>query len=275
MKYSIGKVSEFFGVSTGTLRHYDKIGLLKPEVDPENGYRYYNLEHILQLGFILNSKYLQIPLSEVKDILEGEDLLKYIDLLSKQQVIIREKIKHLEELDKSISQSKSSLNRIVNFKANYDFDNIKILNDKRRYYYISEKDYTENKVVKNILNDTCIENYGKFENTNKVAACSIFSIHNDNQVVVNEKDHFLLESPKFKETLDNYFLNTYGNIPIKEIDGSYILVDFYGSEKELKDYLSLLHNHFKGDPNEILVESNFYLPKEKNPNCFCKILYQL
>ena len=244
MKYSIGKVSEFFGVSTGTLRHYDKIGLLKPEVDPENGYRYYNLEHILQLGFILNSKYLQIPLSEVKDILEGEDLLKYIYLLSKQKVIIREKIKHLEELDKSISQSKSSLNRIVNFKANYDFDNIKILNDKRRYYYISEKDYTENKVVKNILNDTCIENYGKFENTNKVAACSIFSIHNDNQVVVNEKDHFLLESPKFKETLDNYFLNTYGNVPIKEIDGSYILVDFYGSEKELKDYLSLLHNHF-------------------------------
>lgn len=66
-----------------------------------------------------------------------------------------------------------------------------------------------------------------------------------------------------------------GNIPIKEIDSSYILVDFYGSEKELNDYLSLLHNNFKGDSNEILVKSNFYLPKEKNPTYFCKILYQL
>lgn len=275
MRYSIGKISEFFGVSTGALRHYDKIGLLKPEVDPENGYRYYNLEHILQLGFILNSKYLQIPLSEVKDILDSENLLKYMDLLSKQQLTIREKIKHLEELDKSISQSKSSLSIIVNFKANYDFDNIKILNDKRRYYYISEKDYTENKVVMNILNDVCIENYGKFESANEVAECSIFSINSDNQVIANEKDYLLLESPKFKETLDNYFLNTYGNIPIKAIDGNYILVDFYGNEKEIKDYLTLLHNHFKGNPNEILVNFNFYLSKEKNPNCFCEILYQL
>lgn len=275
MKYSIGKISKFFGVSTGTLRHYDKIGLLKPEVDPENGYRYYNLEHILQLGFILNSKYLQIPLSEVKDILDSENLLKYIDLLSKQQITIREKIKHLEELDKSISQSKSSLSKVVEFKANYNFENIKILNDKKRYYYISEKDYTENKVVMNILNDVCIENYGKFENTNEVAEYSIFSISSNNQVVSNEKDYLLLENPKFKETLDNYFLNKYGNIPMKEIDGNYILVDFYGNEKEIKDYLTLLHNHFKGNPNEILVKFNFYLPKEEKPNCFCEILYQL
>lgn len=275
MKYSIGKISEFFGISTGTLRYYDQIGLLQPEIDSENGYRYYNIEHILQLDFILKAKYLEIPLAEVKDILDSEDLLKYIDILSRQQLTIREKIKYLEELDKSISQSKSNLDEIVKFNVNYNFDNIKILNDKRRYYYISEKDYTGNKGIMNILNDAYIRNYSKFGSANEVEECSIFSINNDNLVVSNEKDYLLLETPKFKETLDNYFLSKYGYIPIKEINGDYILVNFYGNEKELKDYLRSLHEYFKGNHNEILVKFKFSLPKEKKPNCFCEILYQL
>lgn len=35
MKLSIGQVSKLFDISKDTLRHYDKIGLLKPEVNEE------------------------------------------------------------------------------------------------------------------------------------------------------------------------------------------------------------------------------------------------
>lgn len=40
---SIGQMSKTCGVSVKTLRHYDKIGLLRPEqTDMFTGYRYYD-----------------------------------------------------------------------------------------------------------------------------------------------------------------------------------------------------------------------------------------
>ena len=37
MKLSIGEVARLFNISKDTLRYYDKIGILKPEVNKENG----------------------------------------------------------------------------------------------------------------------------------------------------------------------------------------------------------------------------------------------
>ncbi|WP_066369112.1 MerR family DNA-binding transcriptional regulator [Neobacillus fumarioli] len=42
-KLSIGEMAKLRKVTVETLRHYDKIGLLKPYyVDPNTGYRYYS-----------------------------------------------------------------------------------------------------------------------------------------------------------------------------------------------------------------------------------------
>ena len=41
MEYTIRQLSELSGVTTRTLRWYDKIGLLKPSRVAENGYRCY------------------------------------------------------------------------------------------------------------------------------------------------------------------------------------------------------------------------------------------
>lgn len=40
--YTISKFSKMLGVSTDTLRHYERCGLLKPTVNPVNGYRLYS-----------------------------------------------------------------------------------------------------------------------------------------------------------------------------------------------------------------------------------------
>lgn len=46
MKLLTGQVSKIFNISKDTLRYYDKMGLLKPEINKSNGYRYYSQEHI-------------------------------------------------------------------------------------------------------------------------------------------------------------------------------------------------------------------------------------
>ena len=38
--YQIGEVSKMGGLSQRTLRHYDELGLMEPDVVGDNGYRY-------------------------------------------------------------------------------------------------------------------------------------------------------------------------------------------------------------------------------------------
>ena len=40
MSYSINELAKLAGISTRTLRYYDKQGLLKARRNPENNYRY-------------------------------------------------------------------------------------------------------------------------------------------------------------------------------------------------------------------------------------------
>ena len=41
--YQIGDVARLFHISVGSLRHYEQVGLLKPEyIDSLTGYRYYS-----------------------------------------------------------------------------------------------------------------------------------------------------------------------------------------------------------------------------------------
>ena len=73
MRYSIGQAAECTGVSVRTLRHYDKIGLLKPsEVSPA-GYRYYDAAAMETLQQILFYRELGFPLAEIRQILCAPD----------------------------------------------------------------------------------------------------------------------------------------------------------------------------------------------------------
>ena len=49
--FSIGDVAGLFNLSTGTLRHYETLGLITPEyTDPDTGYRYYSVRQFEPLN---------------------------------------------------------------------------------------------------------------------------------------------------------------------------------------------------------------------------------
>ena len=68
---TVKDVSEIAGVSIRTLRHYDEIGLLKPTKLTEAGYRLYDDKALEKLQEIMFYRELEIPLSEIKTILEN------------------------------------------------------------------------------------------------------------------------------------------------------------------------------------------------------------
>ena len=68
---TVKEVSEITGVSIRTLRYYDEIGLLKPTQLTDAGYRLYDNEAIGRLQQIVFYRELEIPLVDIKDIMEN------------------------------------------------------------------------------------------------------------------------------------------------------------------------------------------------------------
>ena len=66
--FQIGDVARMFHISVGSLRHYEKAGLLKPEyTDSETGYRYYSIRQFEVLNTIRYLRVLDMPLNEIGD----------------------------------------------------------------------------------------------------------------------------------------------------------------------------------------------------------------
>jgi DNA-binding transcriptional MerR regulator len=67
MQYRIGEFAELSGVSTKTLRYYEKIGLLRPAaVDARTRYRSYATAQLRDLSSILALRELGLPLLEIR-----------------------------------------------------------------------------------------------------------------------------------------------------------------------------------------------------------------
>ena len=72
----IGDFSKLGQVSTRMLRHYDKLGLLKPsQTDQWTGYRYYTIDQLPRLHRIMALKELGLSLEQIAQLLDkGDDL---------------------------------------------------------------------------------------------------------------------------------------------------------------------------------------------------------
>lgn len=61
--FTIGQFSSIHGVTKKTLMWYDKVGLLKPAIIGEKGYRYYTYEQSSLLETILMLRELNVSIS--------------------------------------------------------------------------------------------------------------------------------------------------------------------------------------------------------------------
>ena len=82
LKLQIGEFSKLCGVTVRTLRHYEKMGLLKPlEVDEWTGYRYYHVGQLQQMQTIRNLKDVGFTLDEIGDLMASETQVPDQELL--------------------------------------------------------------------------------------------------------------------------------------------------------------------------------------------------
>jgi DNA-binding transcriptional MerR regulator len=102
--YTVNQIAKVSGITPRTLRFYDEIGLLHPTRVGENGYRYYDEQALVKLQQILLYRKLELPLEEIKGILESRDYDPLAALENHRQALCK-RIDQLELLKTTVEKT--------------------------------------------------------------------------------------------------------------------------------------------------------------------------
>ena len=161
---NIRKVSLDYGISRRMLCYYEEIGLIKSSRKEDYAYRVYDDDAIKRIRQIIILRKLQIPMKQIKDILNNPIAIKIIE-------IFEQNIKELDEQITALSTVKSILVRFVDElqeKADVHLK-LDLLNDKSMLAVVNTLPFSENKInnVKEKVTmeelNTASETLGKLE----------------------------------------------------------------------------------------------------------------
>jgi DNA-binding transcriptional MerR regulator len=105
-RYSVGEVAKLSNVTPKTLRYYDEIELVIPNIDERNNYRSYTREQIQDIITIKKLKGSGLRLKEIRDYLRFDSRQKKAGLLTAK----------IEECSKEIERLKSDMDQLLDFK---------------------------------------------------------------------------------------------------------------------------------------------------------------
>lgn len=110
--FSIGEAARAAHTTSETLRHYDRIGLVKPSKKDEwTHYRYYTEQDVVRLNTVRALQLMDLSLQEIKKILEYDELEKIIDFLEQAEKKADEKIAALQYSKSKIRLARADYER--------------------------------------------------------------------------------------------------------------------------------------------------------------------
>jgi Cd(II)/Pb(II)-responsive transcriptional regulator len=109
----IGDLSRATGVDVDNIRYYEKAGLLPEPARAANGYRHYGEKHLERLAFVRHCRALDMPLSDVKrllDVVDGArgDLGDIDALIDAQLLRVRARLHSLQALERQLTALRDS-----------------------------------------------------------------------------------------------------------------------------------------------------------------------
>ncbi|WP_276629206.1 MerR family transcriptional regulator, partial [Terrisporobacter hibernicus] len=132
-KYLIGEVSKLFNISRDTLVHYDNIGLLRPNKDENNGYRYYKIEDLNCLTDIIFYKTLNLSLNDIDEVMKDSSPEQVLSLIKDKEIYIHKEIEKLKKVQRRLEMMKISVEECI-----YDSKKVELVKDERESYFFLE-----------------------------------------------------------------------------------------------------------------------------------------
>ena len=244
-KFSIGEVAKIHNITVETLRHYDRVGLLKPSyINSSTRYRYYSAKDFIILDLIKQCKAMGLSLDEIKSIIENytspESVLHTI---RKQKVIINEKIKELNR----IKDNSTFLEERIKVSLDEGLNKIFI------------KFYDERRFIK-------YDNTNRFTEEFEVNLSKILAQVERKYTYFNKELGFVISYKDLKEdnkvTYKNTMIDFTKIMDIKEYDkiilprGKYLTLNFDDDYNDTRKYYDIIMNYI--EENNIEVLGDFY-----------------
>lgn len=241
-KLSIGEMAKLRNVTVDTLRHYDKIGLLKPyHIDPDTGYRYYSIYQYEVLGTIKELRKIGFSLEEIKEFLTNRNVKKSVQLLRKSMDNIQAKIKELQNIHNILT---TRISNVEHFTNNYRNSNILIKKfEDREYIQLARTVSWEDK--ENIY-------LGLLELENMIdGVIPVLGSNKFGEFIKKEYFDEIRQTSDFSHSLSEYqsqffilLQNEESKMPTQKLEKGLYICSYYGGlkrEKMLAQFKKLLH----------------------------------
>lgn len=219
------------------MQYYDNIGLFSPKKKKENGYRYYGLDQLYDLGVILSLKEMDMPLKEIQKVLSGG--------VEETTVSLESKIKETDKRMKELADMKRILSRKL--------EAIKVTNESLLEVKIREMEQ------EHVLCSISIENKGLDE---VIEEGYEFLKNEGDYLFANNEYGLMMDHEKKQRDIycDNYdyvFLTTSKKrkYTIVKPAGKYLCVSFKGDEDGYEGYKMILAYC---EEHHYTIESFFY-----------------
>jgi DNA-binding transcriptional MerR regulator len=109
--YTVHQLANMAGISVRTLHHYDHIGLLTPSARTAAGYRLYGEEDALRLQQILFFKELDLPLDEIRHVLDAPGF-DQVEALAQHRQTLTLRAERLSRLLNTIDRTIAKLTEV-------------------------------------------------------------------------------------------------------------------------------------------------------------------
>lgn len=140
-RLSIGQMAKLNHTTLATLRLYDRMGLLSPAyVNPETGYRFYDVRQCATFQLIQNNKNLNMSLKDIKSVLDKSDFNYMLDIYGS-------KLTELEAAKNELEIKVNTLKKIMDWTDFYQHrppvDTYALSYVPKRYIYTmpADRDY--------------------------------------------------------------------------------------------------------------------------------------
>ena len=96
--YTIGEIGKLLKLGPDAIRFYEKKGLVHPHINPNNQYRMYTMDNILELLDVIYYRHLDISLSQIQELHNSPDKVKTKELMLKKREETKRKIAYQQQL---------------------------------------------------------------------------------------------------------------------------------------------------------------------------------
>lgn len=103
--FTTSEFAKVCGVTKHTLFHYDDIGILKPEIVTESGYRYYSVKQCFTFDIISILKEVNTPLNEIKGYIENQNPSHFLSILKEKKEQLAKEQKKIEQMQRLLQST--------------------------------------------------------------------------------------------------------------------------------------------------------------------------